>query len=169
MVLLSRVEEHTLQFEFEVGSVGDVVAEAVGSMELRYRGKGVSLHFDREPTRDAVIDPTRLGQVVANLLTNALTATNQGGSVTVSVTKHGAERIEVVVRDTGIGIAPEQLPHVFERFYRVDQARDRNHGGFGIGLAIARAIVEGHRGRISAASGGLGAGATFTIDLPTAD
>lgn len=168
VMLLSRAEEHALQFEFEVGSVGDLVAETVDSLSLRYRAKGVTLRLDRHPTPDAVIDRARLGQVIANLLVNALTATDTGGSVGVRVHSPDANRIVVEVRDTGIGITPEQLSHVFERFYRVDQARDRNHGGFGIGLAIARAIVDGHRGRISAASDGPGTGATFTIVLPTA-
>lgn len=168
VVLLSRAEEHALQFEFEVGSVGDLVAETVAGLALRYRAKGVELRLDRHPTPNAVMDRARLGQVVANLLTNALTATDTGGSVYVSVTNPDVGHVLVEVRDTGIGIAPEQLPHVFERFYRIDQARDRDHGGFGIGLAIARAIVDGHHGRITAASDGPGTGATFAILLPKA-
>lgn len=168
VVLLSRAEEHALQFEFEVGSAGDLVAETVEGLALRYRAKGVALHLDRQPAPDVVVDRARLGQVVANLLTNALSATDPGGSVDVAVTSPDAGHVVIAVRDTGIGIAREQLTHVFERFYRVDQARDRNHGGFGIGLAIARAIVDGHRGRISAASEGPGAGSTFTIVLPAA-
>ncbi len=167
VVLLSRAEEHALSFEFEVGSVGDLVAETVDSLALRYRGKGVALHLDRRPTPDVVIDRARLGQVIANLLTNALTATAPGGSVHVSVANPDADHVSIEVRDTGIGIAAEQLPHLFERFYRVDQARDRDHGGFGIGLTIARAIVDGHHGRITAASNGPGTGAAFTILLPT--
>lgn len=169
IVLLSRAEENSLQFEFEVASVGDLVAEVVSSMSLRYQGKGVALRLDRGPALAAVIDRARCAQVVANLLTNALTATDPGGSVDVAVTSPGTDQVAIEVTDTGIGIAPDQLSHVFERFYRIDQARDRDHGGFGIGLTIARAIVDGHRGRILVASDGPGTGSTFTIVLPTAD
>ena len=75
-------------------------------------------------------------------------------------------RLTVAVTDTGDGIAAEHLPHVFERFYRVDAARDREHGGAGIGLAIARALVDAHGGDITASSRGAGTGTTFTITLP---
>lgn len=78
------------------------------------------------------------------------------------------DRLRITVADTGEGIAPEHLTRVFERFYRADSARDREHGGAGLGLAIAKALVEAHSGTISVASSGPGAGATFTIDLPTA-
>lgn len=167
MALLSRAEEHSLQFEFEVGSVGDVVQETVDGLALPYRDKGVRLQIIRRPTPDIAIDRARIGQVVSILLTNALTATDTGGAVCVAVMRPDTGHIMIRVRDTGIGIAPDQLPHVFERFYRVDQARDRDHGGFGIGLAIARAIVGGHHGRITAASDGPHTGSTFTVVLPT--
>src|SRR3954464_12016148 len=81
-------------------------------------------------------------------------ATGEGGELTITVA------------DDGDGIVADQLPHVFERFYRVDAARDREHGGAGIGLAIAKALAEAHDGRISAASGGLGTGTTFIVTLP---
>ncbi|MFT8638050.1 MAG: ATP-binding protein [Pseudoclavibacter sp.] len=167
VVLLSRAEEHSLQFDFEVGSVGDLVEETADGLVLPYRDKGVTLRLDRRSTPDVVIDRVRLGQVVSILLTNALTATDSSGSVNVAVTQPDVGHIMVKVRDTGIGIGPDQLSHVFERFYRVDQARDRDHGGFGIGLAIAHAIVEGHHGRITAASDGPNRGSSFTILLPT--
>lgn len=104
-------------------------------------------------------------QVMTNLLGNALQYTPQGGRVTVTA---GREKEEFVVRvaDTGIGIAAEHLPHVFERFYRVDKSRSRAGGGSGIGLTIARHLVEAHGGRVWAESGGPGQGSVFTFTLP---
>jgi signal transduction histidine kinase len=110
-------------------------------------------------------DRQRLGQVLANLLDNALRHTPRGGRVTVTAdTDDGA--LTITVTDDGEGIPAEHLPHVFDRFYRADTARTREHGGAGIGLAIAKALVEAHQGQVSADSRGPGTGATFTITLP---
>jgi two-component system, OmpR family, sensor histidine kinase BaeS len=114
-------------------------------------------------------DVHRMMQVLNNLLQNALTHTPSGGAITLSlyVTNHKAA---ISVQDTGIGIAPEHLAHVFERFYRVDRSRNRATGGAGLGLAIVKAIVEMHGGQISVSSKGLvGQGATFTIMLPVVE
>jgi signal transduction histidine kinase len=111
------------------------------------------------------VDPDRLGEVLANLLENALRHTPAGGTASISA-RNGAGTVEFAVSDSGEGIAPEHLARVFERFYRADRARDRAHGGSGIGLAIAKAIVEGHGGRVSAESAGPGGGATFRVTLP---
>ena len=111
-------------------------------------------------------DPQRLGQVLGNLLDNALRHTpprRPGGGDRAAAT---ASCWPIEVTDTGDGIAAEHLPHLFERFYRVDAARDREHGGAGIGLAIAKALVEAHGGQITARSDGPGTGSTFTITLP---
>jgi signal transduction histidine kinase len=111
------------------------------------------------------VDAHRLGQVLGNLLDNALRHTPPGGRVDIAA--HSGEGIvTIAVTDDGDGITAEHLPHVFERFYRADSGRDREHGGAGIGLAIAKALVEAHDGRITASSHGPGGGATFTITLP---
>jgi signal transduction histidine kinase len=135
------------------------------------------------------VDRARCGQALANLVDNALRHTPPGGRVTMSARADGgklggklrstsgrADRdggaarsggvVVIEVADSGDGIAPEHLPHVFERFYRVDTARDRAHGGFGIGLAIAKALTVAHGGTLTAASGGAGRGAVFTLTLP---
>ena len=128
---------------------------------------GITLehHLPGTPTPvDA--DPDRLAQVLANLLVNAVEHTPDGGRITVAVTDDG-QRSVVEITDTGAGISPEHLPHVFQRFYRADPARRRTPGG-GIGLTISRAIVQGHGGDLTAASAGVGAGATFTVGLPSA-
>lgn len=129
--------------------------------------KGVELRTwlpDNLPLIQA--DPARLAQVLHNIISNALRHTPGGGSITVSVTPN-ASVVRLDITDTGDGIPPEHLPHVFDRFYRTDPARSRDKGGAGLGLAIARVIVEAHGGQISVASQGLpGRGATFTITLP---
>lgn len=110
-------------------------------------------------------DESRLHQIVWNLLTNALKFTNPGGRVAVRVT--GTDQVVgLQVRDTGVGIDPGFLPHVFERFRQQDSSTTRSHGGIGLGLAIVRHLVELHGGRIYAESEGRGRGATFTVELP---
>ena len=112
-------------------------------------------------------DRSRLMQCLQNLLNNAFRHTPAGGVVTLSA-QQNEKMLEISVQDSGSGIAPEHLPHVFDRFYRVDQARARETGGTGLGLAITRAIIENHGGTVSAASAGEGYGSTFTISLPLA-
>ena len=111
------------------------------------------------------VDPQRIEQVLGNIVDNALRHTAAGGSVHVAAGTD-ATAVTITVEDTGEGIAAEHLGHLFERFYRADGARDREHGGAGIGLAIAKAITEAHGGTITAASAGAGRGATFTVRLP---
>ena len=116
-------------------------------------------------------DPDRLGQVLTNLLDNALRHTPPGGHVVLACTQvrstTGTSRVQYTVTDNGTGIAAEHLPHLFDRFYRVDTARDRGHGGSGIGLAITKALVEAHGGNVTAHSAGPGTGATFTVQIPS--
>lgn len=112
-------------------------------------------------------DRTRAAQVLDNLLTNAVRHTPAGGTVTLSA-RPGDGTVAIDVADTGEGIGAVHLPHVFERFYRVDTARDRARGGAGIGLAISRALALAHGGDLVASSPGPGGGSTFTLTLPTA-
>jgi signal transduction histidine kinase len=112
-------------------------------------------------------DYDRLQQVLWNLLTNAVKFTPNGGRVQIAAASAGRE-IDIVVRDNGRGIDPTFLPHVFERFRQADVRFTREHGGLGLGLSIARSIVEMHGGTIHAESPGLGAGATFRVRLPLA-
>jgi len=110
-------------------------------------------------------DRDRIRQVVSNLLANALRHTPADGRVDVSVTP-GEEKLRIQIRDTGRGITPELLPHIFERFRQADSTTAGVRGGLGLGLAIVKNIVELHRGTVEAASDGPGRGATFTITLP---
>jgi two-component system sensor histidine kinase BaeS len=143
-----------------------VIITTASAAADRYAAKGVELTCHVENGLPALwADPLRLAQVLGNLLDNALRHTPPGGIVEVNA---AAARDEVIVSvgDNGDGIAAQHLPHVFERFYRADVARDRQHGGAGIGLAIAKALTEAHGGHITAASRGPGLGSTFTITLP---
>jgi signal transduction histidine kinase len=112
-------------------------------------------------------DQDRLKQLLLNLVDNALRHTPDGGTVTLDLTRTDREAI-IRVRDTGAGIAPEHLPHIFERFYRIDSARSREAGGTGLGLAISQEIAEAHGGRIEVEST-LGAGTTFRVILPASE
>jgi histidine kinase len=112
-------------------------------------------------------DPDRAAQALTNLLTNALRYTPAPGRVEVSVTRQDS-MLAFQVRDTGIGIAPEDLPHLFERFYRVDKSRSRALGGSGIGLTITQALISAMGGSLRAESAGLGSGSAFTFTLPLA-
>ena len=113
-------------------------------------------------------DASRIEQVIVNLLSNAAKYTEPGGRVDLSVERDGAD-VTVVVRDSGIGIAPEVLPKIFDLFVRADNSRNRAQGGLGIGLTLVRRLVELHGGRVDATSDGPGAGATFTVRLPALD
>jgi CheY-like chemotaxis protein len=110
-------------------------------------------------------DPDRLDQVLGNLLSNALKFTPAGGRVDVRLVRRAREA-QLTVTDSGIGIAPEVLPHIFDRFRQADSSTTRAHGGLGLGLALVRYLVEAHGGSVRAESGGPGHGATFTVVLP---
>ena len=129
-------------------------------------GLGVTLVVDAAGGLPAVqADPGRMAQVLGNLVDNALRHTSAGGEVRLAAQAVGAG-VELSIADDGAGISAEHLPHVFERFYRVDTARDRVHGGSGIGLAITKALVEAHGGGVRAFSAGAGRGARFEVTLP---
>ena len=146
-------------------AAADVAAAAADVARDRYAAKGVDLRTELADAGQVRVDADRFGQVLGNLLDNALRHTPAGGTVSLGCRRID-QWVEYRVADTGQGVAPEHLPHLFDRFYRADSARDRGHGGSGIGLAIARALVEAHGGGISVTSAGPGLGATFTVRLP---
>lgn len=165
---VSRAEEQQLDLHLRPGRVGELIATALDTFADRYAARGVTLAADLAPDLPMVrVDADRIGQVLTNLLDNALRHTPADGRVTVTAATRGSA-VEIGVVDSGTGIPAEHLPHLFERFYRADRARDRQHGGSGIGLAIVKALVEAHGGTVSAASPGPGHGATFTVSLPSA-
>jgi len=163
---LSRVEADSFSIEPAPRDIG-VLVESVGKrLKQQFQEKDVHLKTDLPSKLPAInIDEDRISQVLINLIGNALQFTPAGGEVTVS-TELVEGGIRISVRDSGIGVAAENLPHLFTRFYRVDKSRSRAHGGSGIGLTIARHIVEAHGGRIWAESEGLGKGSVFLFILP---
>jgi two-component system, OmpR family, sensor histidine kinase BaeS len=167
---VSRAEEGQIGLTLLPLAAADLVATAVAAAADGFSAKGVALLTDVAQRLPRLLgDPDRLGQVLGNLLDNALRHTPSGGSVTLRASAPPqSDRIEIDVADTGDGIPGEHLPHIFERFYRVDSARDRAHGGSGIGLAITKALVEAHGGHIAAASAGPGHGSLFAMTLPRA-
>lgn len=165
--LLAQVEAGELTLKLSPTSMEDLLQSSVEAVRPRAEAKGVTLSIETEPLLPALdLDSTRIAQVIGNLLENAIIHTPEGGSVTVSAYAD-PNGIEVAVADTGPGIAPEDLPNLFERFYRVDPSRSRSTGGTGLGLTIARRIVEAHGGTIEADSV-LGQGSRFAIRLPSA-
>jgi signal transduction histidine kinase len=164
---LSRLESGDVPIEREDLDLDPLVSAVIDEVQV---ARGDHLVHVRAEIPDDVprlwADSERIHQVLFNLLDNAVRFTPPGGEVVVSAV-HSAGRCEVRVIDTGPGIPPEHLPFLFERFYRVDQARTRGDGGTGIGLAIARSVVEAHGGRIWAESE-VGRGSVFTFDLPLA-
>jgi len=166
---VSRTDELQLDLHPSDCDVGQLVAAAIDAVTPAYATKGVTLTSHREgrlPTLRA--DPDRIGEILANLLGNALRHTPAGGSVAVSIDARGGT-VSLSVADTGVGIPPELLEQIFERFYQVDRSRTHDNGdGSGIGLTITRALVQAHGGRIRAHSHGPGRGARFTVTLPAA-
>jgi signal transduction histidine kinase/ActR/RegA family two-component response regulator len=168
---VTRVTTGKVTLAHEPVDFSALVLRSIDSLELSSResdhGPGPQLQVEVEPGLWVHGDPTRLEQIVTNLLTNAIKYTPAGGSVRVVA---GAEDDRIVIRvaDTGIGIEPELLPHIFERFIQADTGPARGHGGLGLGLTLVKHFVELHRGEVSAASDGAGRGSVFTVSLPTA-
>ena len=146
--------------------MSEVVEAAVQGILPAASAKSVALHVDADrPAASITGDATRLQQVVWNLLVNAVKFTPPGGRVTLSLAAEPADLV-LHVSDTGAGIDPAFLPHVFEMFRQAQPAAERHHGGLGVGLSIVRRLVELHGGTVAAASAGVGQGATFTVRLP---
>jgi histidine kinase len=163
---LSKVEAGAYELSLQATSLPALIAAVVARLQLQFEEKDVDLSVSIAPNLPlAMIDEGRVEQVLINLIGNALQYTGSGGQVRISAMQEAGE-LKVRIRDTGIGIPVEHLTHVFVRFYRVDKSRSRAHGGSGIGLTIARHLVEAHGGRIWAESDGAGTGSTFSFTLP---
>jgi signal transduction histidine kinase/ActR/RegA family two-component response regulator len=165
---LGRVGTGKLKVDFRPTQLGRVVKLALDLARPGAAARGIDLVMELAPGAGQLRgDPDRLQQVVANLLSNAVKFTSSGGQI--AVTLHEVEGFsELTVSDTGQGIAPELLPHIFDRFRQGDSSSTRHSGGLGLGLTLVREIVALHGGSVSASSAGTGAGATFVVRLPTA-
>lgn len=163
---ISRIVTGKLQFEREPVDLNSIVRAAFDTMRAQAEQRGVELS-SQLPAAPLIVQgsPVRLEQIVLNLLSNAVKFTEEGGRVLVSVLQSGTEA-HVVVEDTGVGIAQEFLPHVFESFRQADGSTTRQHGGLGLGLAIVRALAKMHGGDVRAESEGIGEGSRFTLTVP---
>lgn len=184
LLLLARTDANAVQLRRKTVALHEIVMTVYEQMEAIARRKGVSLELEEIDEAHVEGDPLWLQQIVTNLLNNAVKYTTEGGTVSVecrgssvegqhtmdewggneNVTRHPS-LVTLVVRDTGVGIPPEHLPHIFDRFYRVDAGRSRDAGGSGLGLNIVKWAVEAHGGTIEVESA-VGKGTTFTVRLP---
>src|SRR5581483_4325482 len=165
---VSRIVTGKLRLQARPVRLPGVVRAAMEAVESAALAKSVTLDAHIDPDVPAVLgDPDRLQQVLWNLLSNGIKFTPRGGRVTVSVSTQDGD-VVLTMADSGAGIKPEFLPHVFERFRQAESSTNRAYGGLGLGLAIVRHLVELHGGSVSVASDGEGRGATFTVRLPVA-
>jgi signal transduction histidine kinase/ActR/RegA family two-component response regulator len=167
MLDMARIAAGKLRLEMRPVDVVKVVLAAVDVVMPTAHAKHVGVRTNLDPrTPNVMGDQDRLQQVIWNLLSNALKFTDAGDSIDVRLTLNG-RFARIVVSDSGHGISPEFLPHVFERFRQADASSSRRHGGLGVGLALVHDLIVLHGGSVQAHSEGEGKGATFTIDLPT--
>ena len=165
LLTLSQLDYGKMDMEMSPIPVKLIVQNIASAMLIEARGQGLTLETKlEEPLPLILADRNRMEQVIANIVSNAIKYNRPGGTVTLSAFSQ-EDKVVIKVQDTGIGIPQEDIPRLFERFYRVDKARSRERGGTGLGLAIAKEIVEQHQGTIGVESQ-LDAGTTVTITLP---
>ena len=164
---MSRIESGKLRLEVQPVDAVSIIEGALQTVTPAAEAKGIRLERILDPEAGAISgDPGRLQQVMWNLLSNAIKFTPKHGRVQVALNRAGSS-IRIAVTDTGIGIKPEFLPHVFERFRQADTSTTRRHGGLGLGLSIAKHLIELHGGTLAVSSPGEGLGTTFTMHLPS--
>ncbi len=165
---LSLAEAGELKLVRQAENITELIKQATAGVQPQATAKGLSLSIDLpDKLPPANIDSHRISQVLRNLLENAMANTAKGGTITVTAKQEG-KYLEVAVSDTGEGIPAEDLPNIFERFYRVDKSRARATGGTGLGLTISKRLVEAHGGTIEAQSE-LGKGSRFSFTIPIAE
>ncbi len=164
----SRIEHGKIRLRKEPVDLATCVARAVETVRCSLDERGHQLDVTLPPHPVSVnADPGRLEQILKNLLNNAAKYTEPGGLIWLTAEVRGSE-VVLCVRDTGIGIDREMLPHVFDSFWQVERTRDQSEGGLGIGLALVRKLVEMHGGSVSVSSPGAGRGSEFVVRLPLA-
>jgi CheY-like chemotaxis protein len=165
---VSRVTQGRIELQRRPIELVPVIGQAIEAVQPMFREKRrrlVSVDGSGQPSLHVYADPARLMQCVVNVLTNAAKYTDPGGEITVQTRVEGTSAV-LEISDTGVGIAPELLPHMFDLFVQGDRSPDRSQGGLGVGLAVVKRLVEMHQGSVSARSDGPGQGSTFEIRLP---
>ncbi|MBI2876000.1 MAG: hybrid sensor histidine kinase/response regulator [Candidatus Tectomicrobia bacterium] len=165
---VSRITRDRIELRPHRLDLSHILSDAVEASHPDIDGRGHCLLVSwPEETLWVRADRTRMVQVVTNLLKNAAKYTEPGGTIWLTLTREGSQAM-IAVRDTGLGIAPELLPRIFDLFFQADRSLDRSQGGLGLGLTVAQKLVEMHRGSLTAASAGLGQGSEFVVRLPLA-
>ena len=163
---LSRVEAGQVSLHLERFSLSPLIERIVDQLQPQAIAKELQVNIvGSDQPLMAYADPDRTAQIALNLIGNAIRYTPEGGWITITGTAQRGQ-VQIVVQDSGIGMPPESLPYIFERFYRVDTSRARSSGGSGIGLTISRHLAWAMRGDLSGSSPGLNQGSTFTLSLP---
>lgn len=160
---LAKYESESISLNRSEFSLNELVKSILMNFENEYSAKDIQIEFEEE-TVNMCADRDKISQVIINLISNAIKFTSEGGRIGIQLRDEGDDAV-MKVQDTGAGIAPKDLPHIFERFYRADASRSRATGGSGIGLTITKAIVDAHRGRIEVESKPM-EGAKFIVMLP---
>ena len=167
LLTLSKLDYGRMELRMTRFSVSDLLKKVTNAMKLTAEDSGHMILVETEPNLPPMVgDRERIEQVVVNILSNAVKYTPSGGRIRLTAQRAGANHVRITVEDNGVGIPADDVPRLFERFYRVDKARSRAAGGTGLGLAIAKEIVEQHEGKIALTSE-YGKGTTVTITLPT--
>lgn len=162
---VTRIELGRMKYEFSNLNVRDLVEKVVSTMKVSAEQKGLTLNFIAEEGEyEITADPGKLSQVISNLVDNAIKYTPTG-SIEVKVSD-GEAKVRIAIKDSGVGLTPEVMPKLFEKFVRADDAGKVNYSGTGLGLYVAKQMVEAHKGKIWAESAGTGTGSTFIVELP---
>lgn len=167
LMILSKLDSGQMQLEKSIFDLGELAASTTDQLTVLADEKQVSLSCSLRSQAKVEADRARIKQVLVNLIDNAIKYTPAGGRIEVSVRREDSNAI-IEITDTGIGVPQEELPRIFDRFYRVDKARSRELGGSGLGLAISKSICEAHNGRIWVTSIP-GSASTFSVELPAAE
>jgi signal transduction histidine kinase len=165
LVLLTQTEAPQFLHPSNDVSVDQIILAVAEDFQEKCKAKEIQLSCDVSPQITMRCDPECLRRAVSNLTENAWRYTEPGGNIVLSASSH-PKQVRIAVEDSGIGIPAEALPHLFDRFYRVEGSRSRKEGGSGLGLAIVKGIVEAHGGKVSVQSS-TGCGTKFTVTLPT--
>ncbi len=161
---VARIVTGKLAIDFKVIDLQTISTEALESVAAIAAQKGIRMQADLV-SLSVLGDATRMRQILWNLLTNAIKFTPADGDIHISLRREG-DRAKIIIRDSGMGISSEFLPHMFDRFRQADSSSTRRHGGLGLGLALVRSLVESHNGTVTAKSAGENQGSTFEVDLP---
>jgi two-component system phosphate regulon sensor histidine kinase PhoR len=162
---LTRMEVNELKLVIRPFDIRELVKEVMDSFEIKAREKGITIRFSKEYSKEIMVpaDKGKIGQVLTNLIANSISYGNQNGETLIRIFEVD-DLITVEISDNGPGIEPDEVPRLFERFYRVEKSRNRNEGGSGLGLSIVKHILDSHQQTISVRSS-VGVGSTFTFSL----